>query len=100
MDRLSEITRPRDRGIDPRERNPMPTRRGHGFNFQTARLIAAIKVIHKKYGTKIRAAAGFTRANSRMVQPTASQSATIQNSPASIFFKPKNTGAHSVFSSS
>ena len=57
MDRLIEIIRPRDRGIDPMERNPMPTHCNHGFNFQTARLIAATKVIHKKYGTKMSAAA-------------------------------------------
>src|SRR5471030_2853579 len=85
VDRLIEIRAAHDRCINPRERNPIPTPGGHGFNFQMARLIAAAKVIHKKYGIKMIAAAGATRENSRIVQPKVSHSATMSNKLASIF---------------
>ena len=54
---------------------------------------AIAKLTHRKYGTSSHAAARCTAKNSRMVQPTASHSATMSNSPASRFLAPKNNGA-------
>src|SRR5580698_4447092 len=93
-------------------RNPRPTSpaRGfgfdhglvfdHGFSFHMARLSAAAKLTHKKYGTNRIAAARRTRTNSLIVQPTASHKATMSNSPASMFLRPKNSGGHSALSKS
>src|ERR1700736_6034703 len=54
--RVTKICHRRDRRIDPKARNPEPTERHHaltfsgfhGFNFHTARFIAAAKVTQRK----------------------------------------------------